>query len=188
MSTPSLAVLLRAPVALRVFSYSVVGYGMDAMPDFVALLVPQRHSLQILHLDLDPTFIPFIEHKADMIRGSLSSWPALHTMSCSARAMLGNRSSFPKLSLADVLPRSLGALRITTDRSWAFEEVVEKLVDLLRMKEMAVPRLESVSMTVGTESDRDVYQRLVAACEEARVRLLGDEDVGWQMGWAESIG
>lgn len=57
VSPPAMAVLLRAPVALRRFWFAAVDDSACSNGEFAAALAPQQASLELLHLDLIRSYI-----------------------------------------------------------------------------------------------------------------------------------
>lgn len=92
------------------------------------------------------------------------------------REMLGVPSD-RETPLARVLPRSLRRLEILMDACWVYECVVERVVQLLLVKEEVVPLLESVAMGAWTKCGEDARERLSAACGRAGVRLVKDAEL-----------
>lgn len=177
----SLAVLLRAPVALTRFWYVAVHYSSFAISDFTAALSPLRASLKYLHFDLIRTRALFTAENADTIRGSVHLWPVLHTLRCSTRDLLGYPSppENEHLELAEVLPRCLRQLEISMDQFWRYEYAVDKLVNMMMGRDDVVPLLESVAMDIWWSSGEPIHQRLRGACMEAGVELLENGSFTW---------
>lgn len=176
----ALGILLRAPVALRRLSYVAVDYGVFAMADLAACLAAVRGSLEFLHLDLIRTYVAVSAREGGVPEGSFAEWPALHTLRCSMRELLGYPGDGNAgVELAQVLPRGLRRLEVAMDQYWLYASAVDRLVVLLRAKREVVPLLECVAMGLWGAGDGPDRERLRAACEEAGVELVQSKAFGW---------
>lgn len=178
VSPLTLSVLLRAPVALRRFSFVAVAYSAFSMSEFAGALSPLQGSLEFLHLDLIRSYISFSTPR----ELSLHSWAALHTLRCSTLGLLGYApaNDNPSPVLAEVLPRSLRRLEIAMDQYWLFGYAADRVVELLLAKEEVVPLLQRVAMGVWPHArDGLAWARLGAACENAGVQLVVHDSFVW---------
>lgn len=174
-----LSFLVNAPTALTHFSFSATEYDHFQLADFMDTLTPLRPSLQYLHLDFTLAFVSFNGGKEDRIRSSVRGWPVLHTLSCSAVQLFGNRFNTALVCLGDMLPLSLRGLQILQDWDWHYAIAADRVVELLGQKGEAVPALERVAMGGPYDSDPEAHAKLSLACRDAGVRLVGDDSFRW---------
>lgn len=179
MSTPALSILLNAPVALTRFSYVSIDLSEFYMSEFTTAMLPLKASLEYLYLDLMRSNIMFTTEKVERICDFIRLWPSLHTLSCSARELMGYCKRDQDLVLAELLPRGLRGLRVVMDHCWGYDVVVRLVVELIRTKEVAMPLFESVALMVWWERDDAAHVRLQAACVKSGVRLVEYGDFCW---------
>lgn len=161
MPTPSLWVLLRAPIALTRFWYVAVDTAnTPCLRELREGLQLQRYSLEFLHLHL----VRLTLSDDDALFDTPAVWPALRTLSCSAREQRGARGGGLE---------KLCAVRVERAHGWEDGGVVEEVVALVRMKEVVVPLLERVAVS---RMDGGEWARVGRACGEAWVVLVGDGD------------
>lgn len=138
------------------------------MAELAAALRPVRETLR--HLDLD--VFRCVGRKASGVCGndsigSLREWPALRSVRCSLAVLVGIEGK-----LVDVLPLRLEALETVEDPLWTVAEVVGEVLEVVRSKQRAVPRLRTVAVHVGRGKSGEVMRPLRDACVAGGVRLV----------------
>lgn len=160
----SLECILKIPAALTHFTYSARRPNPKVNMEHV--LQPLQHSLQSLWLEFVGVGMPI---------GSLRAWPVLNTLRCSLTALLGKGPQLNMPKLSDVLPVGLRELQILEDECWLAEETVVQVVDLLKQKQTAVPRLVTLAVKIyaaNMTEERHHQATLSDACEAAGVALV----------------
>lgn len=178
MPFASLMRILQIPRALTHFSYCALRTRGDDFdfPGFWMALEVLRETLQTLVLSFSRVIArpTYRDNEIPNTVGSLRGWPALRNVSSSLIPLLGNgpQTASPR-HFADVLPAGICTLEILKDGYWTSAEAVHEVLVLLGQKEAAVPRLERVVFGERVVMDRQVKERLMTACEEASVVLVG---------------
>ncbi|KAL0639009.1 hypothetical protein Q9L58_001890 [Maublancomyces gigas] len=168
MPASVLSPVLRVPIALTHFSYSGVAAGNLAVSSFMAALAPLRASLRSLHL----CFRNLGDFKLLYPEGSLRDWPMLQTLSCPLMPLLGNGKLNGSPRLMDVLPVSLREFEVLKDLYWSVDEEVEQIVEMLKQKESAVPRLAKLAVVFGCRRRYSMAHQLEVACKAAGVSFV----------------
>lgn len=164
LSASALQAILLIPVALTHFSFSP----LSALSDSAFPLDAVKPTLRYLHIDLAGVALFSIRCNTEgpMI-GCLRDWPALRTLRCSLRGLLGREPHTGCVGLAGLLPRGLRALEILDDAYWTGKDKLGKVVEMLREKEAMLPRLVRLEISVG-ESEHVLRD----ACESVGVVLV----------------
>lgn len=157
LSLAQLSSILTIPIALTHFSYTAATGGAFDIMGFMATLAPLPQTLQYLHMDLRYTVILT---PVEFEGASLRAWSALRSLSCPLVALMRPES---ESMLADVLPSGLRELAVIACAPWLYREVVEKVVDMLKRKDMQVPALRKVAV-VSIAEPQFVREMLEVAC------------------------
>lgn len=169
---PLLERILKIPTALSHFSYTTRSNTVLPLSRFGQTLQPLRQTLQHLEIDLSGVTQPAnMQHNPSLfLPGSFWDWPALQTVTCALWTLLGRQVVSDGLRLADVLPVGIRELDIRGDRFWTLEQEVGRLVELLGVKDVAMPGL--VKLAVGLKGSLRSKETLRVACEAAGVELV----------------
>ncbi|KAL0634813.1 hypothetical protein Q9L58_006246 [Maublancomyces gigas] len=150
VTTRQLKTILMIPQAAVRFSFSAhraLAFGdFDASRIWRALGL-HRQTLQYVQLQIDDNeyenfdddvYESFddgvVEHTAI---SSLRHWPVLRTIDCSISRLLGYGREKAVMRLVDLLPMSIRELVLDGDEFWMEGEVIDELVHLMEMKEVA---------------------------------------------------
>lgn len=174
MQASVISSVLRVPIALTHFSYSGFGDGNFTLPSFMAALAPLRMSLRSLHLDFSKVGKYMLPYPV----GSLRDWPMLQTLSCSLMPLLGNRQLNGSPHLVDLLPVSLREFEVLKDSYWSAVEEGEQIVEMLKQKKSAVPRLAKLAVVHSQNHRYRMGYQLPGACKAAGVSLV-EESFRW---------
>lgn len=137
-----LKAILKIPKAAARFSFSAhraLAFGdFDASGTWRALGL-HRQTLQYVQLSIDDNVYEsfddvVVEHTAI---SSLRHWPVLRTIDCSISRLLGYGREKAVMRLVDVLPMSIRELVLDGDEFWMEGEVIDELVHMMEMKEVA---------------------------------------------------
>lgn len=170
---PLLERILKIPIALSYFSYTTRSCTVLPLSCVGQTLQPLRQTLLHLEIDLSGVTQPMnMPHTpAFFLPGSFWDWPALQTVTCALWTLLGRPVVSDGLRLADVLPVGIKELDIRGGGFWSFEQEVDRLVELLGVKDAAMPGLLKLAVGMGEESLRS-KDMLRVACEAAGVELV----------------
>lgn len=170
-----LAQVLMAPIALTHFSYTTVPNPHLTMPGIMTTLAPLRPSLQYLHLNFaNISFRPSKVNQLPYEGAPLREWPVLRTLSCAMVTLLGRGPPGGSQSLVDVLPPCIQELEILPDPFYSIAKKADKLVEMLAVKQWAVPRLERLAVVIEPCQSKYNLGTLVTACEAAGVSFVQD--------------
>lgn len=177
LQMPALGYILKIPTALTHFSYCTCTPDHDRY--IMQALLPLQVSLQHLHIEWVGVQHPI---------GSLRSWPALRTVSCSLAALLGRDHNQDSPRLTDVLPASLRDLVIMREYYSDEKAVADQLVELVRQKKVIVPRLETLVVPLSDPQmwpDGYVIHTLRDSCEDAAVELVDTKSPAWESSFSQ---
>ncbi|KAL0631729.1 hypothetical protein Q9L58_009404 [Maublancomyces gigas] len=166
----SLTHILAVPAALAHFTYFAQGTAFN-VAEFGSSLLPLKHALQVLHLDIYGLSRPW-NTPSDGAIGSLRDWPALHVVRGSMMAFLGRRQTAVTAVLSDVLPAGITEFEILRDRYWSVAEEMDLIVQLVAQKAVRVPVLQVIRADLGGRGALRSLASLTAHCKEAGVVLV----------------
>lgn len=171
LASGALEHILTIPRALERFRYDCSYRSPDV--DLTAIgraLLPLRSTLQALWLGCGHHPVLDATHTI----GTLCGWPELYTVRVSLVLLLGGARRPGGLRLENLLPAGLRVLQVLPDKEWSLEAAVDVVVRLLRMKRVVLPMLESVAVLREVPKREEMWNMLVAACEDAGVELVPD--------------